>query len=602
MMRTGLRKAISYVRVSTRPQEATASRETQLARNESYALREGLTIVHSAGDVGSGLSIKERPNFVREVDRACDPSNGITDFIFDDLSRFTRSPRDYFPYMDRLEAAGITLHSVLEGEKVGPDSEFTWGMICLTNERTSRLTSIKTKNNQRAAVKRGRVITTKAPYGYMRKEFEKEIETSRGNKVIKETRLVPNPEEWPHLLKIFNMALNGKSPMTIAGELNLLGVPGPVGQEWTDRTVRYILRNPHYLGRPYRGRTSKSKLQGRQEPMPISFSEEETHEAALTEEEFELIEQMIVARTHTSGPTRCHSSIHTLSGKAKCGFCKLAGRDSNLIVHRDKPGGIVKLRCSWKKDHAKDSCPSQQIYMDTLIKLVLERMLDANLTEPALRQLIEDVARDSRKYLEEGQARKAELSKELSEVRRRIRNLSEIIQDQGKKHEGLATLMKDLGKLEEKEWTLEEAIREINDATEQARLFINDPEGILEAVLDLRTYTETRDEAAANELISLFVTAVYVYKKKVDEDDDHENHMEIHWTLPIHSERTGESWDSEIVVLKKEDDDDRDDDFCLLGTHIGTPASHSTTDDTTCPHQPRTTRTWNNRPAGNGTG
>ena len=34
----------------------------------------------------------------------------------------------------------------------------------------------------------------------------------------------------------------------------------------------------------------------------------------------------------------------------------------------------------------------------------------------------------------------------------------------------------------------------------------------------------------------------------------------------------------------------------------GTPASHSKTDDTTCPHQPRTTRTWNNRPAGNGTG
>ena len=84
MMQPKPRKAISYVRVSTRPQEATASRETQLARNESYALREGLTIVHSAEDVGSGLSIKERPNFVREVDRACDPSNGITDFIFDD--------------------------------------------------------------------------------------------------------------------------------------------------------------------------------------------------------------------------------------------------------------------------------------------------------------------------------------------------------------------------------------------------------------------------------------------------------------------------------------------------------------------------------------
>ena len=62
------------------------------------------------------------------------------------------------------------------------------------------------------------------------------------------------------------------------------------------------------------------------------------------------------------------------------------------------------------------------------------------------------------------------------------------------------------------------------------------------------------------------VTAVYVYREKVDKDDDH---LEIHWTLPVHSEKTGESWDNEIVVLKKEDDDDRDDNFCLLGTHVG---------------------------------
>ena len=569
MTQTKLRRAVTYVRVSTSPQEMTASRETQTSRNEAYALREGLTIVRPFYDVGSGLSITERPGFLLAVDFVCDPANGITDILCDDLSRLTRSPRDYFPYMDRMEKAGVTLHSVMEGEKVGPDSDFTWGMICLTHERNSRLTGIKTKNNQRAAVERGRVIATKPGYGYMREEFEKEIQTSQGTKVIKETRWVRNPDEWPYLLMIINLSLNGKSPMTIARELNLQRVPGPVGQEWSDRTIRYILRNPHYLGKSYRGRISDSKLPGRHEITPVTYSREETHEAAMTREQFDLIEQMIVARTRTSGPTKCHSSVNILSGMAKCGFCKMAGKDSNLIITRDEPGGTARLRCARKKDQGAAVCPSKPILMDDLVKQVLERLLETNLTEEDIRQLIEDVAQDSHEYLTEGEARKKELSKELSEVRKRERNLSEVMQTKGTRAKCLATLMQDLEGLEEKERTLQEGIQEINEATEEARLFINDPEGILEAVLDLRTYTETRDLEASKELINLFIVAVYVYNEKLPEDADHENHMEMHWTLPIFSEATGESSDREIVILKKEDYEDDYNKFCLLGTSMG---------------------------------
>ncbi len=233
--------------------------------------------------------------------------------------------------------------------------------------------------------------------------------------------------------------------------------------------------------------------------MPVTFGVD-SHEAAMSNEEFEKIEQMIVARTHTSGPTRCNSSINILSGKVKCGFCKLAGLDSNLVIHRDTPGGITRLRCSRKKNQGKGKCPSKPILMDELVKQVLERLLGTTLTEPTVRQVIEDVARDSGPYLEEGQARKKELSEQLTEVRKRIRNISEVIQTQGARYQRLATLLKDLAELEEKERKLQEAIQEINDATEQARLFINDPDGIVEAILDLRTYTETRDEEAAKEL------------------------------------------------------------------------------------------------------
>ncbi len=189
MMQPRPRMAAEYARVSTRPQEMTASKEVQVNRMDNYALREGMTVKRRFADVGSGLSTKERPQFEAFVDYVCDPANGITDAIVDDLSRFTRSARDYYPYMDRIEKANVTIHSALEGAKVGPDSEFTWGMICLTNERNSRLTSIKTKNNQRAATERGKIMTVKAPYGYMWEEFE----TSRGTEGHKRKTLGAEP-------------------------------------------------------------------------------------------------------------------------------------------------------------------------------------------------------------------------------------------------------------------------------------------------------------------------------------------------------------------------------------------------------------------------
>ena len=572
MMRIALRKAVEYARVSSRPQEMTASREVQFDRMDSYAFREGLPVARRFEDVGSGLSTKERPQFEAFVAFACDPANGITDAIVDDLSRFTRSPRDYYPYMERLERAGITLHSALEGAKVGPDSEFTWGMICLTNERNSRLQSAKTKNHQREAVKRGQIIAGKAPYGYMWEKVDREIETSRGNKVIAQNRLVPNPEEWPHLLKIFNAALNGKSPLTIATELNFLSIPGPTGGDWSDRAVRYILRNPHYLGRPYRGKNPKSKLPGRQESMPVTYGED-THEAAVSRENFEKIDQMILARTYTSGPTKCHSSPSIVSGIAKCGPCIMAGyppETCNLVIARDRKGGIARLRCSRKKNQKKHACSTKNnIRLDTLLKHVMTRMFDHNLTGQNIKELIEEVTRKSSPYLEDKQKEKEDLYKSLAEVKKRIQNISEVIQTQGTRYQGMPTMLEDLAKLEKKRQTLEEKVQEINDATEEARLFINDPEGILAAVLDLRTYTETRDEEAAKELIRLFVTSIDVYDIQPLTKGNQEWRLDIQWTLPIFSERTDKSGDREIVILKKDDDDHQDDDFCLLGRFVG---------------------------------
>jgi DNA-binding protein H-NS len=306
--------------------------------------------------------------------------------------------------------------------------------------------------------------------------------------------------------------------------------------------------------------------------MPVTYGDD-THEAAVSRENFEKIDQMILARTYTSGPTKCHSSPSIVSGIAKCGPCIMAGyppETCNLVIARDRKGGIARLRCARKKNQKNHACSTKNnIRLDTLLKHVMTRMFDHNLTGQNIKELIEEVTRKSSPYLEDKQKEKEDLYKSLAEVKKRIQNISEVIQTQGTRYQGMPTMLEDLAKLEKKRQTLEEKVQEINDATEEARLFINDPEGILAAVLDLRTYTETRDEEAAKELIKLFVTSIEVYDIQPLTKGNQEWRLDIQWTLPIFSERTDKSGDREIVILKKDDDDPQDDDFCLLGRFVG---------------------------------
>ena len=103
MMHPQPKLAVSYVRVSTRDQADNYSRDAQGQHIENYLRKENLLVSRPFDDVGSGLSVRERPEFVAAVEFACDPANEITDFVVDDLSRFTRSVRDLYPYVDRLE-------------------------------------------------------------------------------------------------------------------------------------------------------------------------------------------------------------------------------------------------------------------------------------------------------------------------------------------------------------------------------------------------------------------------------------------------------------------------------------------------------------------
>ena len=111
------RLGVIYIRVSTEDQaENNQSLKTQRGDCLDYARRMGIRIVQVYLDVGSGLSLKKRPDFVKMFETAMSRESGITDVLFWELDRFSRRMRHIIEFTEDMIAAGINLHLVSEEE------------------------------------------------------------------------------------------------------------------------------------------------------------------------------------------------------------------------------------------------------------------------------------------------------------------------------------------------------------------------------------------------------------------------------------------------------------------------------------------------------
>ena len=66
---------------------------------------------------------------------------------------------------------------------------------------------------------------------------------------IKEGKYIPDPDTAPIIRRIFTDFVNGKGMVVIARELNDMGLRTRRGNLFENRTIRYILRNPVYIGK-----------------------------------------------------------------------------------------------------------------------------------------------------------------------------------------------------------------------------------------------------------------------------------------------------------------------------------------------------------------
>ena len=522
--RNGRRLAYFYGRVSTEGQDQALSIGEQRKNASTIAGHEGFEIIRDFTEVRSAAT-DDRAVFQEMRSLAISPEHPVDAIFFNDLSRAFRDDEDFYINRRVFREAGVEIYTYEEGHLTeDDDSQLRFGFKSLVNSLVPRKTARETRRGQFGATNLGYYIGPDV-FGYEKYKVVDEDATDT-KKPVEHTKLRPHPTQWEHLLTMCRMALENRTPQRIADHLNALGVKTTKGKEWNEGSVLYVLRNPICRGKTHRGAHSKSRYLDRSQ----RARKENAHEAAMSDEDYETIEELIRLRTTYQGGPRVHSSPNPLSDHVICGICGW-----NMTLSRSK--GITRLICSNKRKNKVKACPAENVRLDVLVPRVTAALLDRIITEQTLRQQVTLVAETNREFLEEKQAARVTIQKNIKGTQTQISRLIDTIENRG----GNPQIYERLDKRENEIRQLEVRLDGLDETFQDQLEFLNNPERIIACALDLRTYIESEDPEIARTFILSFVKKVVVLKKQAT----------IHYTIPVPRGRRGNAEPTDTVNLEK---------------------------------------------------
>ena len=290
------------------------------------------------------------------------------------------------------------------------------------NEMYARDTSKKIRSAFTTKMRDGAYIAAFAPYGYQKDPADK-------------NHLVVDTQSGEIVKQIFRLAANGALPIEIARTLNAQGTPSPAvyrcmthegldvnqysqRQEWTSATITKMLRNVVYLGHTAQGKTTRVSFKSHltvSNPRDEWIVVENTHEALVDAETFDLVRRRTTART-------CEKKgafYNLFSGIAKCADC---GKNMSATGTRKK-GSPASLTCGGYKLYGADECSNHFIDYNVLYEIVLTSLKEQLCISRGERAAILDNAQKHPLFIVKQQDHR----KELGSIKKRLRELEKII-------------------------------------------------------------------------------------------------------------------------------------------------------------------------------
>ena len=346
---TGPRFAAVYIRVST-DEQAELSPETQLAKLQEYARREGIVILqdHIYLDAGiSGKKAEKRPQFMKMIAAAKEKDCPFTVLLVWKFSRFARNQEESIFYKSVLRSkCGVDVVSTSEPLIAGHFGSLIERIIEWMDEFYSIRLSEEVKRSMEVNARRGKLQSTPS-FGYR----------------VEDGRLIQQPEEAELIRWIFRTFVDGKGLYPIARELNAMGVRTHRGNQFENRTVEYILRNPVYIGKLRWNPTGRTRRDFFNENIIVADSD---HEPLIDHELWDAaqlrLDQVKLQWGYKARPTS--DLKHWLSGLIRCSSC-----GTTLVFahpHYYKCNNYAKGRCR-SSQHVK-----AEILADTLIERLRE--------------------------------------------------------------------------------------------------------------------------------------------------------------------------------------------------------------------------------------
>ena len=301
------RRVAGYARVSTDHEDQTTSYESQMRYYAEYiSTRSDWEFVKMYSDEGiSGTNTKLRVGFKSMIEDAL--AGKIDLIITKSVSRFARNTVDSLTTVRKLKEVGVEIYF---------EKENIWTLDSKGELLITIMSSL--------AQEESRSISENVTWG-LRKQFaEGKVHFPYTNVMGFEKgengEIVVNQEEAKTVRYIFQQALLGKTPYSIAKVLPQQGILLPSGKNhWSPVTIKRMLRNEKYKGDALLQKTytidflSKKKNINKGE-LP-QYYVENNHEAIVDKETFDAVQASLDRKEKGKGSTTLFSS------KLVCGDC-----------------------------------------------------------------------------------------------------------------------------------------------------------------------------------------------------------------------------------------------------------------------------------------
>ena len=499
-----------------------------IADLRQYAAEHGLTVVDEYIDDGWSGTNFERPSFQRMIDDIEDGK--INCVVTKDLSRLGRNyiltgqyTEIYFP------SKGVRYIAINDNvDTINGESELA-PFLNILNEMHARQTSKKVKAAMHTRFANGAHYGAYAPLGYVKDPDKK-------------GHLLIDPETRWIVEKIFDLAVHGRGAASITrilveekvptpGWLNYerygtfaniyAGAPAEKAYAWTIAQVKSILKEETYIGHSVHNKQSNISFKNKKKvrkPQEEWYRVENTHEAIISEEVFQKVQELIASRRRK----RRNGTTQIFAGLIKCADC---GWSLAYGENKQNKNPYGYYHCS-KNGQGLRQCSMHYIRYDVLYAYVLARlqywsMLVQKDEDKLLKRLLNasDRERNSAKKKQAAELKKAE--KRKAEVDGLFAKMYEDW-SAGRITEYNFNMLSEKYQNEQKE--LETKIRQLHETMEAAVQTAADAE---KWIALMKQYVNPVELTA--ELLNTLIEKITVHEAVKGEDGSREQEVEIYY-------------------------------------------------------------------------